>query len=115
MKFKIIDNKKVEMTDGEFAEFEKICKASDLPNFKGEELFRDKFVTDDNGRIIYLKALGNKYVNFEAIFFLMNLMQNQHLRAMYNEINDLAKKINEKLKVLEKKEKVLDQKLKMSS
>ena len=113
-RFKVVDNKKIEMTDSEFAEYEKICKASDLPHFKGEELFRDKFVTDDNGKIVYLKALGNKYINFEVVFFLMNLMQNQHLRAMYDEIDILNKKVCDKLKVLEEKEKVLDEKIKMS-
>lgn len=95
---RIVDNKRLEMTDSEFAEFEKICKASERPNFKGEELFKDKFVTDDNGKIIYLKALGNRYVSFEAVFFLMNLMQNQHLRSMYDEIDAKLKQLSEKEK-----------------
>lgn len=95
---KVVDNKYLEMTQDEFNEFEKICRAADRPNFNGEEIFRDRFVTDDNGKIIYLKALSNKQISFEAVFFLMNLMQNQHLRAMYNEVDYLAKKINEKVK-----------------
>ncbi len=98
---RVVDNKKIEMTDSEFAEFEKICKASDRPNFKGEELFKDKFVTDDNGKIVYIKALGNRYVSFEAVFFLMNLMQNQHLRSMYDEVDSKLRQISEKEKELE--------------
>lgn len=111
MSIRVIDNKAVEMTDAEYAEFEKICRASDRPNYKGEELFRDRFVTDDKGRIVYLRALGNRYVSFEAVFFLTNLMQNQHLRAMYQSIEDVVKKMNEKLEVLSQKEKLLDEKL----
>jgi hypothetical protein len=111
VRMKVVDNKQIEMTDAEFAEFEKICKASDRPNYKGEELFRDRFVTDDNGRIIYLKALGNRYVSFEAVFFLMNLMQNQHMRAMYTQIIELSKKIDEKMAILNQKEKLIDEKL----
>ena len=109
--FVVIDNKKVEITPAENAEFEKICRANDRPNFKGEELFRDRFVTDDDGRIVYLRALGNRYVSFEAVFFLMNLMQNQHLRAMYGELDFIKNALKEKLQELDAKVKILDEKL----
>jgi len=107
----IVDNKFLEMTKEEYEEFKKICVANERPNVKGEEMFRDRFATDENGRIIYLKALGNRFVNFEVIFFLVNLMQNQHLRAMYSEIDVLAAKIDDKLKLLDLKEKKLDEAL----
>jgi hypothetical protein len=107
----IVDNKFLEMSNDEHEEFKKICAASEKPNCKGEEIFRDRFATDEHGRIIYLKALGNRFINFEAVFFLVNLMQNQHLRAMYKEIDALTGKVEEKLQVLEFKEKKLDEAL----
>ena len=107
----IVDNKLLEMSDDEHTEFTKICAANEKPNCKGEEIFRDRFATDENGRIIYLKALGNRFINFEAVFFLVNLMQNQHLRAMYGEIDVLTAKVEKKLQVLESKEKKLDEAL----
>jgi len=111
--FRIVDNKNVEMTDDEFGEFEKICRAHDQPTFKGEELFRDRFYTDDNGKIVCLKALGNRMVSFEVVFFLMNLMQNQHLRAMYAEIDVLVTKVEDKL--LQVDEKLKDMSVYMDS
>jgi len=111
---KIIDNKFVDMTDSEYAEYEKICQAYEKPNCRGEEVFRDRFVVDDNGRIVYLRALGNRQISYEALFFLMNLMQNQHLREMYKQILILSEKVNEKISILNEKEKMLDKALSMS-
>jgi len=107
----IVDNKLLEMSNDEYSEFQKICSANEKPNCKGEEIFRDRFATDQNGRIIYLKALGNRFINFEAVFFLVNLMQNQHLRAMYMEIDTLTAKVDQKLQAFELKEKKLDEAL----
>lgn len=112
MSLQVIDNKFVDMTDAEYAEYEKICEANERPNCRGEEVFRDRFVVDDNGRIVYLRALGNRQISYEALFFLMNLMQNQHLRAMYQQVQEVVNKANEKINVLNEKEIVLNNLLK---
>jgi len=116
---RVISYKKVKMTEDEFGEYQKICFSYDRPNFKGEELFKDVFEVDDDGRIIYIKALGEKQSSFEVLFFLMNLMQNQWLRATIGLMHEEINKVVEKRKALDtliikmdKKLALLDAKLK---
>jgi hypothetical protein len=99
---RVISYKKVKMTEDEFDEYKKICFSYDRPNFKGEELFKDTFEVNDDGRLIYIKALGERQASFEVLFFLMNLMQNQWLRASIGTMNEEINKIVEKEKELDK-------------
>lgn len=105
MTFRVIDNKKVDMTDDEYNEYIKICRAYDKPFCKGEELFRGLFETNDDGMIIYIKSLGNRQFTFEVIFFIMNLMQNQWLRAMAVKVNNKLAEIEQRMAAIEKKSK----------
>lgn len=106
MSFRVISNKKVDMTDEEYSEYVKICRNYDRQFFKGEELFKDLFETNDDGMIIYIKSLGNRQFSFEVMFFIMNLMQNQWLRLMTKKVNQLiessSKKIDQKIEELNK-------------
>jgi hypothetical protein len=81
---RIIDNKKVDLTNDEFSLYEKICRSYDRPNFKGEYLFEDLFESDDKGFIIFLKPPTN-YTTPEVVFFLINIMVHQHLRKSCGE------------------------------
>lgn len=105
--------KKIAMTDFEYDEYKSICKAYDKPFRKGESLFVDLFETNGEGRIIYIKSLGNRQSSFEVIFFLLSLMQNQWLRAMTKEVGIELKKVRAKNKILDNKIKELDNKLKI--
>lgn len=53
MPFRIIDNKKVEMTEDEWSLYQKIVKSYNSITNKGEDLFIDLFEVDDNGIIIF--------------------------------------------------------------
>ncbi len=110
---KPISYKKVRLTEDEFNEYQKICRSYDRPNFQGEELFKDAFEVNDEGRIIYIKALGERQSSFEVIFFLMNLMQNQWLRVIVSRANEEIKKVSDKSKLLDSKLKLLDEKLRL--
>jgi len=112
---KIISYKKVKITEDEYNEYQKICRSYDRPNFKGEELFKDSFEVDDDGRIIYIKALGNKQSSFEVLFFIMNLMQNQWLRYIVSNAEKEMKKFRERSMIMDRKIKLLDDKLKSLS
>lgn len=107
MTFRVVSNKKVDMTDEEYNEYVKICRSYDRQFFKGEDLFKDLFETNDDGMIIYIKSLGNKQFTFEVVFFVMNLMQNQWLRLMTRKVNELIvisnKRIDDKIAILDKK------------
>ena len=99
---KIIDNKKVEMTNDEYSMFEKICQSYDNPpSMRGKDLFQGLFETDEEGLIIYLIPPHSKMSSMEVYLFLMSLMQNQHLRKGYKLIDaklaEMNKKIDDKL------------------
>lgn len=83
---RIINNKKIDLTDDEWRLYQEICKSYDRPNFKGSSLFVDLFETDTNGIIIFLKP-PSTYTSMEVFMFMMSVMQNQHLRVMYTNVD----------------------------
>lgn len=109
---KIIGYKKVDLTDDEYSQYLNIKDSYTRENFNGEELFRDLFETDETGMITYIKALGNKQISLEIIFFVMNLMLNQWLRASVKRVTYFIKyaelKQKEKLDILDQKIKDVD-------
>ncbi len=83
---RIIDNKRVDLTNDEFSLYEKICRSYDRPNFKGEYLFEDLFESDDKGFITFLKPPTN-YTTPEVIFYLIDITVHQHLRRSCGEVD----------------------------
>jgi hypothetical protein len=83
---RIIDNKKVRLTNDEFSFYEEICKAYDRPNFKGKDLFQDHFEVNDDGIIIFVKPPYKKYSSMEVFTFLVSLMVNQQLRISQDQV-----------------------------
>jgi hypothetical protein len=86
---RIIDNKKVDLTNDEFILYEKICRSYDRANFKGEYLFEDLFESDNNGFIVFLKPPTN-YTTPEIVFYLINIMVHQYLRKSCNEVDSIV-------------------------
>lgn len=105
---KVIDNKKIDITEDEWAMYEKIVKSYTTLTNRGEDLFMDLFETDDNGIIMFLKPPSKRQTSFEVFLFLMSVMQHQHLRVMYKEVEDVCSRMNEKIKELDSKIKGLD-------
>lgn len=103
MSLKIVDNKKMDMTDDEWNLYVDICRSYDRPSFKGEELFKGLCETDDNGIIIFLRPPSDRHTSMEAVIFMLNLMTQQHIRLMYNEASNIYKQMKEKLAELDKK------------
>jgi hypothetical protein len=93
MAIRVVDNKKLEMTDDEWDMYQKICKSYTDVTGKGEDLFMDLFETNDEGIIIFLKPPAKRRTSLEVFLFLMSLMQHQHLRLMYQQIDDAIKEI----------------------
>lgn len=90
---RIIDNKKIDLTDDEWGLYQSICKSYDGPNFRGADLFIDLFETDNNGIIVFLKP--PKYqTSFEVFLFLISIMNHQHLRAGHKTIEEAAERVN---------------------
>lgn len=98
MPIKVIDNKKIDMTDDEWAMYLRIVKSYTTTSNKGEDLFKNLFETDPNGIIIFLKPPSTFRTSFEVFLFLMSLMQHQHLRLMHQQVDDVCQQVKEKLK-----------------
>lgn len=98
MTIKIIDNKKIDLTEDEWAMYNKIVKSYTTATNKGEDLFIDLFETDHDGIIIFLKPPSKYRTSFEVFLFLMAIMQHQHLRLMHKQTDEACAMIKEKLK-----------------
>ena len=95
--FKIIDNKKIEMTNSEYTLYEEICKSFDRPNFEGKYLFKNLFEVDDQGIIIFLRAPTSSF-SMEVVIFLQNLMVRQHLSKVYRDHDNALLEIKQQEK-----------------
>lgn len=102
---RIIDNKRIDITDDEFKVYEELCASYDKPNFKGADLFKNLFESDKNGRIIFLKP-PTSYTSMEVCMFMVNVMVHQHLRdacnVVYDVTEDARKTINEMKELIKK-------------
>ena len=92
---RVIDHKKVELTDDEFAMYQKICRSYDRPNFKGEDLFSEHFNSNDDGIITFVLPPSKKYTTMEVFCFLISIMVNQHLRLVHKQTDILVKETKE--------------------
>jgi hypothetical protein len=102
MAIRVVDSKKLDMTQDEFDLYQKIVKSYTTLTNRGEDLFIDLFETDDRGIIRFLKPPSKRQTSFEVFLFLMALQQQQHIRLMYEQVDDLVKQIKTKIEVLEK-------------
>jgi hypothetical protein len=101
MSIRIVNHKKLEMTNDEYAIFLDICKSYDKPpSVKGEFLFEDLYEVDDNGIITILRPPSRQFVTIEIFLFVIALMNQQHLRIMYSQLSESMQNINSKLKEL---------------
>jgi hypothetical protein len=103
MSIRIIDNKKVEITDDEWTMYNSIAHSYDRQNFKGEDLFKDLFETNDKGIIVFLRPPSVRQVSMEVVCFLQILMMHQHIRLMENKMERLCAKVEDKLKSISDK------------
>lgn len=98
MSMRIIDKKKIDLTEDEWNMYLKIVESYTQPPYqKGEDYFIDLFETDNDGIIIFLKPPSQRQVSLEIFLFMMSVMQHQHLRVMYKQVDELCKKMEEKI------------------
>lgn len=114
---RIIDNRKISLTQNEWDMYQTIARSYDRANFKGEELFKNLFESDDNGIILFLKPPNDKYVSMEVFLFVSAIMLHQHIRQMhstavgiYGQLNQKAAEFDQKIAELDKKIAKLEQK-----
>jgi hypothetical protein len=88
MGIRVVDNKKLDMTDDEWTMYQQIVKSYTTLSNKGEDLFMDLFETNEEGLIIFLKPPSRRQTSLEVFLFLMSLMQHQHLRLMHHQVDE---------------------------
>lgn len=110
MTARIVDNKKLDMTDDEWSTYQKIVKSYTSGANRGEDLFIDLFETDGRGIIIFLKPPSVRRTSFEVFLFLMALFQHQHLRLMQDEVSGMADQVKKKMQELDEKIALLEAK-----
>lgn len=94
----IIDHKKIDLTTDEWNMYQQIVDSyTKAPYQKGEDYFIDLFETDSEGIIIFLKPPSQRQTSLEIFLFLMCVMQHQHIRLMYKQIEDLSKQLTDKI------------------
>src|ERR1700688_234590 len=103
MTIRIVDSKKLNMTEDEYKMFQKIVKSYTTATNSGEDLFRDLFETDDQGIIMFLKPPSKFRTSFEVFLFLMSLSQHQHLRLMETQVMDICAQMKHKISELDAK------------
>ena len=103
MSIRIVDNKKIEMSEDEWSLYQKIVKSYTTMTNKGEDLFIDLFETDSNGIMLFLKPPSRRQTSFEVFLFLMSLFQHQHLRLMQNEVAEVCTQMKVKMSEIDEK------------
>jgi hypothetical protein len=96
MSIRIVDNKRLDMTEPEWAMYQKIVKSYTTMTNKGEDLFIDLFETDSQGIIVFLKPPSRRQTSLEVFLFLMSLMQHQHLRLMHQQVDEAVAELKKK-------------------
>jgi len=86
MSFRIIDYKKIEMTDDEFDYYNKLVESFTLGGYSGKDQFHDMFDVDSDGCISIIRPPIGKEVAWAILVFLQNLMINQRLRRMEDKL-----------------------------
>jgi len=103
MTLRVIDNKRVDMTQDEYDMYQKIVKSYTTSTNKGEDYFMDLFETDGSGVIIFLKPPSKRQTTLEIFLFLMSLMCHQHLRLMQNQVDDICTQMKDKMREIDEK------------
>lgn len=95
---RIIDNKRVELTNDEFALYQEICKSYDRPPAtKGSDLFQGLFETDNDGMIVFLKPPSVRHTSMEVFLFVVCIMHQQAMRRQQEQVDKLCKEMREKV------------------
>lgn len=95
MALRIIDNKRVNLTDSEWQLYQEIVKVYTTQMRSGEDYFKDLFETDSNGIIIFLKPPTKNYSSMECFMFLVSVMIHQHLGSACTRVDALIAEAKE--------------------
>jgi hypothetical protein len=101
MTLRIIDNKKIDLTETEFKMYQEIAESYNTPRLKGTDLFKDLFEVDKDGIIIFLRPPNKTHCSLEVYLFLASVMQHQHLRISATQVDSMVAELKEAKKQFE--------------
>jgi hypothetical protein len=110
MTIRVVDSKKLDMTQDEFDLYQKIVKSYTTLTNRGEDLFIDLFETDENGTIVFIKPPSKRQTSFEVFLFIISVMVHQHLRASNRQVDDVCNQMKEKMKEIDEQLAILKRK-----
>jgi hypothetical protein len=99
---RILHNKKVSMTEEEYNDYQGIAQSYDRANFKGEDLFKGLFHTDDAGMITKIGIPSGHQVSMEIFLFVCALYEHQKMRMWEERVMDLLERGEKRLASLSK-------------
>lgn len=82
---------KVDVTPAEFKYYQELVNAYTNESQRGVDYFMDLFETDDNGHITIIKPIRD--LPWAILFFVQNLMINQHLRSYDAKIEAIEERL----------------------
>lgn len=104
MSIRVVDNKKLDMTNDEWNLYQKIIKSYATPQINdGSFLFNDLFETNNDGAIVFLKPPSKQQTSMEVFLFLVSLMVHQHLRASEKAVADICQEMKSKMSEIDAK------------
>lgn len=97
-----VDNKRLDLSDEEYSYYLKLIEAF------GKEDFSGLFSSDKNGQIVSITPPVDRQISLGSIFFILNVMMNQRLRAMGAAIENSKKSVAEQNRVTTLEERVAE-------
>lgn len=82
---------KVDITELEYKYYQRLVKEYSNDGQNGDDFFQDLFDTDKNGIITIIHPIKN--IPWVILFFIQNLMINQHMRVNDNRLSKIEKAI----------------------
>lgn len=90
---KVIGHKKVDVSDQEYQYYKSLVSFYTQNGFNGESYFNNLFETDENGIINLITP--QKSIPWAIIFFIQNVMINQHLSMFEKRISIIEEKLGD--------------------
>lgn len=103
MAIRVVCNMKLDMTGDEFGLYQNIVKSYTVGQNRGEDLFTDLFVSDEQGMIRFLRPPSKRQTSMEIYLFLMTLQQQQVMRTINKQVDDMVSQIKTKVSEIDLK------------
>lgn len=86
-----IDSKRVDLSDNEYEYYMQLVETF------GKDDFRGLFTSDKNGQITSITPPLKKEISLGVMFFILNVMMNQRLRALASVVQKNKNNVDENL------------------